>query len=288
MSEQQTSVSHALLLTAVISSAFGLIGSILILTTYVISRRVHQNQFFFWVFHLAITDFFLSMGSFYDWQNVQDTECTLFSMMTGFGIIGSYVFISCIAVFIYKTLKREYATSFIEKKRKHIVISTYIIILILVTGPIFTKSYGIGAEYCWLDTGVNMGTANLIWTIIEYYIPIAICIPYITYLYFMTYKEATSDNPEMKKIRRLLWVPLLYVIGNCFALADRIFKDANGEQPGAFQYLHILFRQLQGCYHAIIYGYSYIKVTLTQETLLSNKASKKNEQSNSNLPESFF
>ena len=286
MSGQQTSVSQGILFTAIISSGFGLLGSVLILTTYFVSRRVQLNQFFFWVFHLGIADFFLAMGSFYDWTNAQSTECTLFSMMTGFGLIGSYVFISCVALFLYKNLKRELPKSLIQTKRTHIVISTYIIILILIIGPIFTNSYGVGAEYCWLNTGPDMGTANLVWTIIEYYIPIAFCLPYITILYVLTYKEATSDNPETVKIRRLLWVPLLYVLVNCFALGDRLFKN-EGYQPGAFKYMHILFRQLQGFYHAVIYGYSYIKVTLTQETLLSNRPSNKNEQSNSNLPESF-
>lgn len=291
MSEpQQTSVSEGILYTAIISSGFGLVGSILILTTYFVSRRVHDNQFFFWVFHLGVTDFFLSMGSFYNWTTAPAIECTIFSMMTGFGLIGSYAFISCVALFLYKTLKRE-PQSLIHKKRTHIVISAYIIIVILITGPIFTNSYGIGGAYCWLSAGNNTGPANLIWTIIEYYIPIALCIPYITVLYVMTYKEAMNDNrhnPEMVKVRRLLWVPLLYVLTNCFALGDRIFKDEGGFQPGALKYLHVIFRQLQGLYHALIYGYSYIKATLTQETLLSNRPSNKNEPSaSSNFPESF-
>jgi len=271
MQESDPSNSFALVLTAVITSSLSLVSSIVILTTFLTSRRIRENAFFFWVFHLAIVDFFLSMGSLFNWFKATDIQCTLFSVFTGYGIMGSYTIVTCIALFLLKTIKREINESIIYTKKHKIITGIYIIITILCIGPIFTSSYGVGTVFCWLKTDINV--ASLFWTTIEYYIPIAISIPMITYLYYKTYREVTSDKFHPKSIRVLLLIPLLYIITNYFAVADRILSYP--EDSSLFVKIgHILMRQLQGFYHCIIYGYSYVKSNFMHESLISDKRRK--------------
>jgi len=189
-------------------------------------------------------------------------------------------------LFLLKTVRREINDSILLIKKHQVIMIIYGVITVLCIGPIFTSSYGIGTVFCWLKT--DLSVISLVWTIIEYYIPIVVSIPVITVLYYKTYKEASSDKFHSKSIRILLFIPLLYIVTNYLCVADRILSYTRNPTLG-IKIGHILFRQLQGFYHSVIYGYSYVKSTIMHESLVSDKKrrllkeSKKDEGSSESI-----
>jgi len=261
----------SIILTGVITSSLSLLGSILVLTTFLVSRRARENIFFLWVFNLSIADCLLSIGSLFNWDKADEFECNLFSVATGCGLIGSFMFIAYIALFLYKSTQRDLEESFIETKKWQIIGSTYFLMAILSIGPLFTKSYGKGAEFCWLKT--DLSASSLTWTIIEYYIPIITSVPLISVLYYKTYRNAADERFQAKSIRIFLYIPLLYIFANLFAVTDRVLAYTDNSSD-LVKILHIISRQLQGFYHCIIYGYGYVRNSLLNESLLSQGSKK--------------
>jgi len=255
-----------IILTGVITSSLSLLGSVLVLTTFLVSRRARENIFFLWVFHLSISDCFLSIGSLFNWDKADEFECNLFSVITGCGLIGSFMFITYIALFLYKSTQEGLAQSFIETKKWQIIGVSYLLIVILAFGPLFTSSYGKGAEFCWLK--IDFSIASLTWTTIEYYIPIVTSVPLISVLYYRTYKNAADERFQAKSIRIFLYIPLLYILANVLAVTDRVLAYTDNTSTPV-KVGHIILRQLQGFYHCIIYGYGYVRNSFVNESLLS-------------------
>ncbi len=219
--------------TAVICSSLSLVGSGAILVSYLITKSYRAHFYYFWVFHLAIADFFISAGGLYDWTSVSGEVCQFFAVVLGFGLESSFYFIGYIALILYYSTAKLLSTTILFKRSQLVVTLTYILILIMSFGPLFTGSYGVSSTFCWLESGST--TAILAWTIGEYYVPIVIITLLTTVLYckiYFLYKEDFGFGVKQTSYTFLfLLVPIVYLVTNLVAITDRILVAQDNPTP---------------------------------------------------------
>lgn len=90
-----------LITIAVVSSSLSLVASAGIIVSYLVAKQFRRHFYYYWVLQLSITDFLISIAGLYDWTDTTEFECTFFSVVLGFGLIGSYFFIIYIAQILY-------------------------------------------------------------------------------------------------------------------------------------------------------------------------------------------
>jgi len=145
---EEESLPHYMVTTGLICSSFSLVASGCMIVSYLMNRKQREHFYYFWVFHLAIADFLISAGGLYDWINANSFQCILFSAVLNMGLLCAYFFINYIAFVLYYSTSRTLETRLLYTQRVKIVACTYLLVLGLAIGPIFTDSYGSGGTYC--------------------------------------------------------------------------------------------------------------------------------------------
>jgi len=246
----------SLLVIALVEAILSLLGSLFIILTYVLIKRL-RNFAFKLVVCLSISDVIISTGNLFTGDALDgytnDSLCYLQSVLKNYGGLASVLWTTVIAYTLYSTVVVQ--RSILNLYGKFVLFGFGI--PLLMTGiPIMTNQYGRSGNWCWIKNDPNNKFGEGAMRFFQFYLPLWVAIGYNTYSYLEVIKclKAYSGNSmETRFIGRLKYYPLILVFCWTLPTLNRIYTLFYDENP-TFNVIHTSFAGLQGFLNAIVYG----------------------------------
>lgn len=253
--------SESTIILGFVSSCLSIVGVLFTMAIYWLAPSTRKNFFFFLAFHLAISDLGVAATglTLVSGNNLSTNLCTGLATVRGFAIESSGILNLLIALFLYKAVQTDNSLHSFSFHKVPLLLVTYSFSLFACIGPLLSGAYGPSDIYCWIaDVDINYTTE--FWLIAEAYITLPITILWIILLYFWTIRllRRTVSADQKSDINKLAIVPLVFVVCNGIALVDIWLDDSVGAVAW-IKPVHTCLRQMQGLFHALIYGFGIIK-----------------------------
>jgi hypothetical protein len=237
-------------------SVASVIGALFTIFTYVFIKSTRSNFFFFLVFHLALSDLFVAISGLELVQplDLDSDLCLGIATIRGFAIMSSFILNLLIALYLYKAITSDSDVRQMMTEKRNFLITNYSFALFGTFGPLFSNSYGPSTIYCWINT-INLNDMGQFWLIAEAYITLPVIMIWVSLLYYWIIKtiKQKSRKGDNSPINKLAVIPLIFLIVNLFTIINFFNNSAFIEVS------HVIFRQLQGVFHALFYGFAIVR-----------------------------
>lgn len=254
-------MAETIIILGFISSILSIIGVCFTMAIYWLAPSTRKNFFFFLAFHLALSDLGVAATglTLVPPQDLSAGLCTGLATVRGFAIIASGILNLLIALFLYKAVQTDNSLQSFSFHKVPFLLITYAFSLFASIGPLLSGAYGPSDIYCWISDE-STAYSTLFWVISEAYITLPVSLIWIVLLYCWTIRllRRTVAEESKSNINKLVVVPMVFVVCNGLTLVDILFDYSVGPVV-VVKILHICMRQMQGLFHALIYGFGIIK-----------------------------
>lgn len=250
-----SSTDELTIILGFVCSVASTIGALFTIFTYVFIKSTRSNFFFFLVFHLALSDLFVAISGLElaPPVDLSDGLCLTIATIRGFAIMSSFILNLLIALYLYKAVTSDCDVKQMMTEKRTFLITNYTFALFGTFGPLFSNAYGPSTIYCWINT-INLNDMGQFWLIAEAYITLPVIMVWVTLLYIWIIKAIKkSKKGSANHINKLAIIPLIFLFVNIFTIINFFIDDA------FIEVTHIIFRQLQGVFHALLYGFAIVR-----------------------------
>ncbi|GMH99045.1 hypothetical protein TrVE_jg9166 [Triparma verrucosa] len=261
--------NEILLIITVAESVLSLIGSILIVTSYLKFKRLRKFSLEL-VFWLSVSDIGMCVSYFFG-NPKSGGLCTAQAMIMSFFELASVLWTTVIALTLFRLIILQRTSSHLIKYYHVFCFGVPFVSMFL---PLLTNSYGDSGAWCWISTPTDesetdkqlMESPGNLWRLTLFYLPLWLAIIFNSTVYLIVTKtlsrvastQASDQRPKyLKMIRRLRLYPLILVFCWLGATINRIQNVIDPSHPWYSLYLfQVATRSLQGTLNALVYGFN--------------------------------
>ena len=242
---------------------FSIISSLMIIVLYY--REVKTNQITFYVIILSVIDILIVISSspYISIYSYSNTECYIMSVLHTFTLIASGLVNFCIIELIYKGLQKELTMSIVQSDRENLLFFMLFYGIIGSIGPIWTDSFLIQPEGCYVPYEAD--TFAFVWVWFDILVPLG-----IVFIYLIV---AFCRNVWVKKDVSIFILPGIFFLCNIGIYIDGILQ-LFGIVSDDLENTHIITRNAQGLLFSIFYARNAFKIkpfnTLRESFIIGN------------------
>lgn len=258
LSESETTAVTAV---GVTFSTVSLLGSLVIIASYLRFRELHKTSFAL-ITQLSLADIGADITYFFGDPPADSSACIVQGFLQQWFQLSTIFWTVAIAYMLFKTVLRQQTT---KDEFRYSLLLCWGVPLVLACLPFSTDSYGDAGAWCWIKTtdtrAFDAGTA---WRFFIFYIPLWIVIVFNLFVYYRVYSGLAPllsvPNDENTKgmvrvIERLKYYPMILIVCWTFATINRIYDSVHPRSPVfALVILQTMFQTLQGFFNAMVYG----------------------------------
>jgi hypothetical protein len=259
--ELSGSQQDTLTLISAIVSTFSVVGSALIILSYVLFPNLRKFSYKL-VLWLSFSDFFNQSMSYFGNPNDNLFTCKLQAAGMQFFSVSSFLWTASIAFVLRSTVIDKKADIEGGYRKMHVVIWSTAALTMLVPA----WKYGPSGSWCWIEANDLEGK---ILRFICYYFPLWFTIGYNSFAYVSVIRflrrvqllansmneNASQPRFEMKAISRLGWYPSILIITHSFGTVNRIQNWVEPHKPIFFLFLlHVITSSSMGLLNCLAYG----------------------------------
>ena len=273
----------ALELTSIVCSALSFVCCLFICVSWIIFKQLRILAYSL-VFCTAFSTLFRSFFKMFPVYPTGSVICTLQGFSITFGGMGQCLWISTIAIIMYKLTFDDKIRETSKHRQwvifRRLVCANFGIQLIFGLIPVFTKSYVDIGPWCWIDNNDTLDHV-LRWTL--YYtwnvVSVVLCLVIYCKLYGYFKKvhdtENTGSDDRIAKAgnmySRIKYYPLALIIGYGIPTVNR-FIDIFTDTPYVLALIMSITTGLFGVILFIIYGKATHLISLYKEVYLKDRS----------------
>eukprot|EP00483_Globobulimina_turgida_P002069 UN02071 len=187
----------------VICSLFSFFGALFIMFNYLMFPEFKHNFAFKLIFFVAIGDLVSSVSNFFGNPEDNIGLCIFQGLLSEAGALTSICWVTAISVSIWMIISAQSPPTTEDTtrwlKKMHIVIWLYIAICSIL--PLTTNSYGGAGGWCWIK---GKPGADNIWRMFVFYIPLWVCVIFISFVYCRVWNKLSATAQESKQSKAFL------------------------------------------------------------------------------------